>query len=1468
MLRLLLCLLPALSCGRIITQDGPLKDRHSHAEEAVAATTKPDIYYCRSPNMEDFTCWWHPLDNLTAGEEATYVLTYSKEKGRVQECPDYVSAGPNSCHFDSSHTSIWKIYCLNVTAVTSRGNYTSRQHCLDVADIVQTEAPVNLTYQLTAAGGDEAGQSVLLSWKYPVPSHLQYGWITLEYELQYSRVTEPDNWKVKHPLREPHFQLLGLPFGEYAVRVRCRSRNHGLWSKWSSTLSMSIPAKPPAGKLLLLILATGVSVVVLLVITFGVIPQSSRIKEYFLPPIPKPRIIGVDPLLLKLAGILVAMASANETEDSGDQTVPGEDENEEERSVRGVQARYLRCPSPSFSMMSESRFSSISGSDAASIFMEPIHLSSAIAAKKIISEELPTRGVRSESIPDSMLEPAEQLMVEDLYNRVRDMIDDRSPYNTPCVLDIQRAMVQDRLEAPINPVDEVWPNIFIAEKSVAVNKARLKRMGITHILNTAHGTGVYTSQSFYAGMNIQYLGIEVDDFPDADISTHFRSTAEFLDEALLTHKGKVLVVSMMGVSRSAILVASYLMIFHHMTIMEALTSMRKKRAINPNEGFLKQLRQLNENLMEERDDDDDTLSQCSVIDARARARIFGEGGYDEDEDEDTDKEEEQSMIEVKAQSIMMEEEEDGQSVMSSVASSAAAAALQNGEIRVNGGQVNKEPGGVQEKLLLPESEDRDEGDDNDDDGLDSMIREWQRRNEKFQSEDWWEAQLNSDDDDGESLRDERPKKPQGGADGDVESVTSEDVRAVKERLKRRGKRPPSEAMSTSSYSSYSDLWKQRLREIEEQAAARYRKKEDDETSESTAAEGEGQKKKVEDEVESILSESSSMYNFCQRNKEKMSPLERWRVKRIQFGWNKKDREDGEKSSVGDGENGEGEAKTPSLQDVNLTAYQSWKMRQQKRLGEENTDEILELSRGEDSATVKRRQRREEVLERSKKTLEESKSMCGWETESCVSGGTIPLSAFWAGAGVTGPPSAANDDNMSMLSGRSSVISSVSQPRSVRSAHSAVPGSMVPPVPPILPVPTVQGPGGEPMVNLASIQNWIANVVSETIKQKQGEMSLPPPSRAGSELSFGGANSVISARGMDDDKASLLSGASYSNALPQGHVRTPSVLSGGGSSRVSGLSDRASALSSNLGSSIGITKKNKITTTSVPLFSLFQDQVNLGKLDAMDKEIKSEMRDKMAKYEKKKILEDNKRSTLYKKKKPKDDEDEDEAKTREEEFLEEAKKKEKPKRSFGLSGCLNLNPALEKDTNTSIDDWLKSVRPPPRKPASGAEAASSEDPYDDLDASASEFDFSGRRDSYAASDDEKEDEYGVSFRYRPKLQEYGRGDEDEEYSHSYSRAGRSYGAYGEGDESTESYSDFSTKRKFAHHSLYDRNDSEGRRSRREEAQTEEEVEDDVSAFIAQTRQRVRARAAAEAEDDEVLAAWRAQQDAKAHSHSQS
>ncbi|KAJ3584134.1 hypothetical protein NHX12_014630 [Muraenolepis orangiensis] len=239
--------------------------------------TTPHIHHCRSPNMEHFTCWWHPMGNVSDGEQITHTLHYNKDKGPVQECPDYVSGGANSCHFDSRHTP----------------------YCVDVADIVQTEAPVNLSYTLREAGGDEMGHSALLSWSYPVPEDLQYGWITLVYELQYRHVTEPDHWKVKQPQRESQSELMGLPVGEYLVRVRCRSHNYGLWSTWSSPLQIAIPARPPAGKMLVLILVMGIGVATLLVMGFGVIPQGKRIKAHFLPPIPKPRIGGIDPLLLK-----------------------------------------------------------------------------------------------------------------------------------------------------------------------------------------------------------------------------------------------------------------------------------------------------------------------------------------------------------------------------------------------------------------------------------------------------------------------------------------------------------------------------------------------------------------------------------------------------------------------------------------------------------------------------------------------------------------------------------------------------------------------------------------------------------------------------------------------------------------------------------------------------------------------------------------------------------------------------------------------------------------------------------------------------------------------------------------------------------------------------------------------------------------------------------------------------------------
>uniref|UniRef100_A0A3B1IM67 Dual specificity phosphatase 27 n=1 Tax=Astyanax mexicanus TaxID=7994 RepID=A0A3B1IM67_ASTMX len=1291
------------------------------------------------------------------------------------------------------------------------------------------------------------------------------------------------------------------------------------------------------------------------------------------------------------------MASPSDNNTEEDQKVPDEDETP---VVKDIQAHYLRCPSPSFSMMSDrfstisDRFSMVSGSDAESIFMEPIHLSSAIAAKKIINEELKPKDLKRASTPESMLESAEQLMVEDLYNRVKDMIDDRSLFNTPCVMDIQRALVQDRLEAPLNPVDEVWPNIFIGEKSVAVNKARLKRLGITHILNAGHGTGVYTGNNFYQGLNITYMGIEVDDFPDADISPHFRTCAEFLDEALLTHRGKVLVDSMMGVSRSAVLVAAYLMIFHNMSIMEALMEIRKKRAINPNEGFIKQLRQLNETLMEERDEDDDVDKMiqewqkrnekyqnedwweaqllCEDGDNESLAEVGKSPGPQPDDLESVTSEDvqmlkdrikrrprrppsdsvsttscssyadlwKQRLKEIEEQAaaryrIKERDEDDDVDKMIQEWQKRnekyqnedwweAQLLCEDGD-NESLAEVGKSPGPQPDDLESVTSEDvqmlkdrikrrprrppsdsvsttscssyadlwkqrlkeieeqaaaryrikeRDEDTCSEasqrkiDDDVDKMIQEWQKRNEKYQNEDWWEAQLLCEDGDNESLA-EVGKSP-GPQPDDLESVTSEDVQMLKDRIKRRPRRPPSDSVSTTSCSSYADLWKQRLKEIEEQAAARYRIKERDEDTCSEASQ-----RKIDDDLESILSDSSSMYNFCQKNKENLTPLERWRIKRLQFGWNKKEAEADGKS----GEQKEGEAETPvpSLEDVNITAYQTWKLKQQKKYGgEANKDEILEMSRGEDSATAKRRQRREELLERSRKTLEESQSVCGWETESSVS--SIPLSAFCAGAFPSA--SVAGDDNMSVLSGRSSVLSG-------RSTRSQVP---VPPAPPEPPVP-VLGPNGEQMVNIANIQNWIANVVNETLMQKQAEMGMTgslPPSRAGSVFSLGAGSAV--GHGVDDDKSSVLSGSSYSSALPRYPNRAESVLSAGSrSASVLSAGVRANSVlsaggASNLSSVSRLgSRRSKITTTSVPLYSLFQDQVNLHKLDTMEKEIKSDMREKMASYELKKITEDNKRSTLYKKKKQKDEDEDKEGDSSLGKSLgfniDGPPEKPKPKRDFGRSGILNLPASANPDC--SVDEWLQNVRPPSGKPSrfsdDTAEPRMSRPTYEEPQ-DIPEFDFSSRRSSIAAQEGDEED-YSFTSRYesyrdlsrdpspefssQPRRMQLGaEASWNGASESSYYRTGRHLGRYETEEE--DSYQEYTAKRKFTHSSRFE--DSESTRTTRTSQNDEEDEE--VSAFINQIRQRARARVAEELEDDEILSAWRKQKEDKSNNSNDS
>ncbi|XP_023009463.1 dual specificity phosphatase 29 [Maylandia zebra] len=173
-------------------------------------------------------------------------------------------------------------------------------------------------------------------------------------------------------------------------------------------------------------------------------------------------------------------------------------------------------------------------------------------------------------------------------------------YSTPGGYELEKIL--NRGSVAYTHVNEVWPNVFIGDEDTAKDKYTLKKLGITHILNAAEGTwnNVDTGAGYYSDMDIVYYGVVAEDVATFDLSQYFFSAAQFIEKTLSNPQNKLLVHCVMGRSRSATLFLAYLMICENMTVVDAIEHVKKRRRIIPNWGFLKQLRELDQHLLEKR----------------------------------------------------------------------------------------------------------------------------------------------------------------------------------------------------------------------------------------------------------------------------------------------------------------------------------------------------------------------------------------------------------------------------------------------------------------------------------------------------------------------------------------------------------------------------------------------------------------------------------------------------------------------------------------------------------------------------------------------------------------------------------------------------------------------------------------------------------------------------------------------------
>ncbi|XP_028603804.2 growth hormone receptor isoform X1 [Podarcis muralis] len=265
---------------------------------------KPQFIKCRSPELETFSCYWKNgnFSHLTAA--GAVKLVYAKRNleklGKWKECPDYVTAGENSCYFNKTYTSIWVPYCVRLV----NGSKMYDELCFRVEDLVIPDPPIGLNWTVLNTSPIGIYTDIQVTWKPPPSADVQNGWITLHYQLQYKEVNETE-WKKLEPKAATMFPVYSLKTcHDYEIRVRAQGVSE-MYGDFSDTLYVSFDS---AGKVPCddeefsfpwpMVFAFG-TLGVMVMLTGLLFSKQKKLKILILPPVPVPKIKGIDPDLFK-----------------------------------------------------------------------------------------------------------------------------------------------------------------------------------------------------------------------------------------------------------------------------------------------------------------------------------------------------------------------------------------------------------------------------------------------------------------------------------------------------------------------------------------------------------------------------------------------------------------------------------------------------------------------------------------------------------------------------------------------------------------------------------------------------------------------------------------------------------------------------------------------------------------------------------------------------------------------------------------------------------------------------------------------------------------------------------------------------------------------------------------------------------------------------------------------------------------